>query len=358
MFCSNCGEEVGENTLFCSNCGIKLTHFEENEEKELKQEFIGNSFPEEKGVDTETDNNKEPNKKHASILKTMLLLICIAMSVIGIYYVSRVLKQNEIKREREEYVQRVQNTLRALGDRSSGSVDFNTAEYSMALANFSSAALRKEMVSDDKGLEAEEIKEKRFKSLERYFEGDYLKSYAAMLFGADYFTEDDFEYFYDGTKISEYELKECVEDLLFKNHISLSTLLVNVWDEHICYTMNSRIRLANDGYIETEDIVKELYQFVFEKKSIRTINQELLSEEVTYEQVANDLEESFTGNIMYYNDLSPVGKMVFLYLMPRYIVQFDQAAGSELWNNYFESEYEKCWKEIIERDMFAEIIEQ
>jgi len=39
-------------------------------------------------------------------------------------------------------------------------------------------------------------------------------------------------------------------------------------------------------------------------------------------------------------------------------VQFDQEAGSELWNNYFQWDYNDCWEEIIQRDMFSRIIKQ
>ena len=369
MYCRNCGKKLDEDDLFCSACGTKvINEVLENEkgtenEEEIQTEDIVQedvNITDEKRLDCDIKTEQiQSEKSGISSIKTIFLLICIAITVVGICYGSRLLQEKKRKQEILERNQRIESTLVTLGNRSSGSTDFNTAQYSMALSFFTSAALGKSNISNYAGLNAEEIKAECFKTLEAYFERDYVKSYAALLFCADYFTKADVEYFYNGTKIREQELKECVKALLFENNISLSNLLVDEQDELICYTMNLRIRLANDGYLPTEDIITELYQFVCDGEPIRMVRTELLAEEIAYEEIAKDIENSFTvDKLIYFDNLSPVGKMVFLYLMPRYVVQFDQEAGDALWNDYyFKTRFDNCWEEIVERDIFSTVLE-
>lgn len=39
------------------------------------------------------------------------------------------------------------------------------------------------------------------------------------------------------------------------------------------------------------------------------------------------------------------------------VVQFDEEAGSELWNYYFMDAYESIWNSITNRDIFENVIE-
>lgn len=112
------------------------------------------------------------------------------------------------------------------------------------------------------------------------------------------------------------------------------------------------------GYISTDEIIDELYSFVFEGKALQAVNEDLLANKVTLEQIGADVAGSLTGDAYRYAELSPVGKMVFIYLMPRLVVQVDQESGSWLWNYRFKSVYEELWNEIIHRDIFSGIIEE
>lgn len=352
MFCSNCGKEVGKNALFCSNCGIKLTYVEE---KERGQEFVENLVSEKNDVDTE--NNNDQKRKPASVLKTMLLLICIAVTVTGISYVKRMFYENEVERERQEREKRIHNTLEKLGNRSCGSESAITVNASMELNEISNVVLGNTSSSGQKRLRAEKTKENTFQNVKRYFEGGFnCFDYAALILGADYFEKEDIEYLCGDMKVNAAELKQCVEYLLFKSDIPSSTLLINEMDEKICYTMSLRIRLAQDGYIGKKDIAEELYQFVCEGRYLKAVPEWLLDEEISYEQIATDVDGNVFGYMYLYEELSEVGKLVFLYLMPRYIEQIDQELAVELWY-YFGTEYEKCWNEIIGRDIFSGMIE-
>lgn len=362
MYCRNCGKEAGERDVFCTVCGTRI-----RDEKAQETEVFCDTATEHIGQpEDRLDNLKEEDSKKKStgkrwwILKVVFSLLCIVAVAVGAMKLYTLQQEKNAKEEERRRELQIKSTLSKLGNRSSGSNDFNTAQYSMAFLFFSGAALGESNISNHDGMSAKEIKKDCMKTLKRYFDGserDYLKSYAALMFCADYFDKEDVEYFYNGTKLASSEIRECMEELMFQNHISLSALLINELDRQICYTTNLRIRLTEDGYIETEEMISELYQFVYAEKSIRTIDEELLSEEITYQEVASDMEGSFTGREFYYRDLSPVGKMVFLYLMPRYVVQFDKDAGSDLWNFYFERDYNRCWEEIIHREMFSGIIE-
>jgi len=355
MFCRNCGKELGENALFCSTCGIRLNYVEE---KEIGPELVENPFPEKN--DVETENNKERKKKPASVFKTMLLLICIAITVTGSSYVKRVLYEKEVERTRQEREKRIHNTLEELGNRSCGSESAITVNGSTELYEISNAVLGNASSSSQKKSGAAKTKENTFQNVKRYFEGGFnCFDYATLILGADYFEKEDIEYLCGGTKVNAAELKECVEYLLYKSDIPLSSLLINEMDEKICYTMSLRIRLAQDGYIGKKEIAEELYQFVCEGRYLNTVRESILAEETSYELIATNVQHYFDGEVYFYEELSAVGKMVFLYLMPRYIEQFNPEVASELWYNYgFGTQYEQCWNEMIERDIFSGMLEQ
>ena len=204
---------------------------------------------------------------------------------------------------------------------------------------------------------SEEAIEDAFEILERYFENDYAGTYAALLFGADYFDKEDVEYFYNGTKVNAHQMKENVENIMFRNGVSLAALLVDEEDKVICMNLSLRIKMAEEGYISTKDIISDLYDFTYGGVGFRVVSDEKLLEEITYKELTRDIDAAFEGKKVYYDELSPVGKMVFLYIMPRCVVQFDQAAGSELWYHYFMETYESVWDSIIDRDIFENVVQ-
>ena len=353
MFCSKCRRAAYNEGGVCSYCGTLLEVVEDSiEETEEKQ-----------GATYGSNTSQMGSKPKAKATPKQIVLRCIVWTVglvivgIGVIWCSiRIIEQNE-QREEMRRKKIIESTLIELGNRSSGSVDANTAEYSMALSFITDAALGKSNRSSLLEAGSEEVKEESFETLEGYFESDYAKSYAALAFGADYFDKEEVEYFYNGTKVNAYQMKEDMEDIMFSNHISLASLLIDKEDEIICMNISLRIKMAADGYISTEDIISDLYDFTYGGVGIKTVSDEKLQEEITYEELPRDVDEVFEGKKVYYDELSPVGKMVFLYNMPRYVVQFDQEAGSELWNYYFSGTYESVWNSIINRNVFKQVVE-
>lgn len=353
MFCSKCGKILNNDARFCSYCGNPIAVTEDSVEEIKKQQeqvmYVSNVVPIE----------KKARKKATSgqIVFRCIWAIVWLFIVIGIIWCG--LKINEQNKQREEArrLATIENTLIRLGNQSFGSVDYNTAQYSMALGTISDAALGESVLSNLQNADYEEVKEYSFESLERYFETDYAKTYAALLFGADYFEKEDIEFFYNGTKVNADQMKDDVEDIMFQSDIGLATLLVDKEDQIICMNLSLRIKMAEDGYISTEDIISDLYNFTYGGVGFKTVAEEKLAEGITYENLTRDIDEVFEGEKVYYEDLSPVGKMVFLYIMPRCVVQFDKEAGSELWNYYFMESYESMWNAIINRDIFKNVVE-
>jgi len=353
MFCSKCRRASYNEGGICSYCGTLLEVIEDFvEETEEKQEAVDAS----KTSQIESKPKAKATPKQI-VVRCILWAVVLVLVGIGIIWCSmRLIEQNK-QREEMRRKKIIESTLIELGNRSSGSVDVNTVEYSMALSFISDAALGKSNRSSLLEASSEEVKDDSFEHLESYFESDYVKTYAALLFGADYFDKEEVEHFYNGTKVNAYQMKEDTEDIMFRNHISLASLLIDKEDEIICMNISLRIKMAEDGYISTEGIISDLYDFTYGGVGIKTVADEKLQEEITYEELPSDVDEVFEGKKVYYDELSPVGKMVFLYNMPRYVVQFDQEAGSELWDYYFNGTYESVWNSIINRDMFKQVVE-
>lgn len=350
MFCTKCGKELKREVRFCPYCGCSAAiPFVTGTEQ--KQEVIYESNATPKG------RNAKKKATPKQIVFRCIWMIIWVFAGIGIIWCGRKIIEQNKQREEAQLKATVANTLIRLGNQTFGSVDFNTAQYSMALSDVADAALGKSVLTNLSEASSSEVKEYSFKTLESYFETDYDKAYAALLFGSDYFDKEDIEYFYNGTKVNVYQMKEDVEDIMFHNAISLATLLVDKNDEIICMNMSLRVKMAEDGYISTEDIVSDLYDFVYGGSGFETVSDEKLEEAITYEELLRDVDGVFEGKKVYYEDLSPVGKMVFLYIMPRCVVQFDKEAGSELWNYYFADTYESIWDSIINRDIFENVIE-
>lgn len=351
MFCSNCGKELNSDAKFCPFCGNSLRVVADSIEETKKQEVLDIS----NNTLIEKTKKKKPTSKQIAF-RCIWVFIWVFIGIGVVLCSINIIKQNKEKEE-ARIKATIENTLINLGNQSFGSQDFNTAQYSMALSFVSDAALGKSNYSHLLEASSMEVKEDSFETLERYFETDYAKTYAALLFGADYFDKEDMEFFYDGTKVNVQRMKEDVEDIMFRNDISLATLLVDKEDEIICMNLSLRIKMAEDGYISTKDIVSDLYDFTYGGVGFKTVSDDKLQEGITYEELTKDIDDVFEGKKVYYNELSPVGKMVFLYIMPRCVVQFDKEAGSELWNYYFMETYESVWNSIINRDIFEQIIE-
>lgn len=352
MFCSKCKRASYNEGGICSYCGTLLEVVEDSiEETEEKQEVMD--------VSKTLPIQKKPKSKVTpkQIVFRCIWAVVLVFIGIGVIWCGMHIIEQSKQRKEERRKETIENTLVKLGNKSFGSVDYNTAQYSMELLFVSDAALGKSDFSHLLEASSKEVKEDSFETLEGYFESDYAKSYAALLFGADYFDKEDVEYFYDGTKVNAQQLKEDVEDIMFRSDISLDTLLIDKEDEIICMNLSLRIKMAEDGYISTKDIISELYDFTYGGVGFRTVSDEKLQEGITYEELPRDADEVFEGKKVYYEELSPVGKMVFLYIMPRCVVQFDQEAGSELWNYYFMGTYENVWNSIISRDIFEKVIE-
>ncbi len=359
MFCINCGKELVENGKFCMHCGAEVkiecnvAQTEEVQVVNIEHESTNN---ESTGQDITESYDEKNNKKSRSSIKVILALVCLVVVGIGVYKGYEVIKEKQRIEQEEQRERTMKLTLQELGNRSCGSNDFNTAQYSGALSKLTDAVLGTSSYANLSDLDADEIKEECFEDLEEYFETDYLKSYAVLVLGADYLERDDIEYFYNGTKLYASDLKENVEELLYGNHISLYSLLINEEDERIFYTANLRIQLAEDGYIDTQDIISEIYQFICEDEGIRTVEEDLLADSITYEQIADDISDSFSGEKLHFDDLSPVGRMVFLYLVPRYLNELDSDQISELWSFYWKAMYDEAWNEIIQRDIFGDVV--
>ncbi len=352
-FCSKCGKKLNGDTKFCVYCGnlLKVTAdpVKSTNKKQESEACVSNITP-----------MGKKTKIKATLKK---IVFCFAWAVIwlfigmGFTWFSMTVAEHNKQWEESQKERAIRKTLVELGNQSFGGSDASTVNYSMALGFISKAALAKPDLYHFSESGSEEAIEDAFEILEGYFENDYAGTYAALLFGADYFDKEDVEYFYNGTKMNVHQMKEDVEEIMFRSGVSLASLLVDEEDKVICMNLSLRIKMAEDGYISTKDIISDLYDFTYGGVGFRVVSDEKLLEEITYKELTRDIDEAFEGKKVYYDELSPVGKMVFLYIMPRCVVQFDQAAGSELWYHYFMKTYESVWDSIIDRDIFENVVQ-
>lgn len=361
MFCPNCGTKVSEKHLFCTSCGTKLptTHTPEN-----SSSVPASSTPTAAASSVQEKTHEKPSAKSSkkSIFPTILLLCLVAvLCIVGMNYYQSYAEQKEKERKEQEARARENKIMRALRDYSFypfglNDQDFNTVEYSGALGSISDAALGEGPDNLSKDATEEEKKKYAFDMIARYIESDYSKTYAALIFGADYFSKEEISQFYNGTKLSSYELKEHAENLMCRDAISLSSLLINKEDQIICLNIGARLNFTQRGYMSSQELISELYDFVKNGSGIPTIDEDLLLENVTNEYIQENFDEFFSGKKVYYKDLSPVGQLVFLYVIPSYIARFDLNGANNLWSSYALS-YEDRWDEIINRDIFSDILE-
>lgn len=344
MFCPNCGTNLPLENQFCTSCGHKLpTH-------------LMKSTPPAKPIAT----TKPKSSKKRIFLTIILLGIVAALCIVGINYYQTYSEQKEQERQEQAKKDREYNIMKSLRaycyyPYGINNQDFNTAQYSGALGYISDAALGEGSNASLKDASKKEKKEYAFNMIGEYIESDYSKTYAALIFGADYFDQDEISQFYNGTKLSSDELKHHAEDLMCRNAISLSSLLINEDDKIICLNIGARLSFTQRGYMTTNELVNELYDFVYNGSPMPTIDEDLLLESISEEYIQENFDEFFSGPEVYYDELSPVGQMVFLYVMPSYISTFDLNAANSLWSAYAPL-YEDKWNEIINRDNFSDIL--
>lgn len=364
LYCPYCGVKVAEEHRFCCKCGKELPTLRCNDTQSspLKPNQVNIPVTVSTPMVEEITPAKTPTKssKKKGIGVFVLITICIVLVIVGINLYKPYAEQKKIEQQEQAEREHTLDVLRALREYSyhpygMNDADYNTVHYSQALGYVADAALGDASDSSLKDKSKDEKKEYAFDMLERYVEHDYSKFYATLIFGADYFDSDEITRFFNGTKLSSAELKEHAEDIMCRDAISLSSLLVNEADQVICLNICSRVNFAQQGYMSANELVSELYDFVFWGSGITTIDEDLLLENVSWKYVEANRDEFFSGSKVYYKDLSPVGKMVFLYVIPYYISTFDQNAANELWNDY-SGQYESWWNEIINRDIFSMVL--
>ena len=331
MYCTNCGAKLDEDSKVCNNC----------------KEVVNNK-------------PRKKNSKAIIILVIVIILIsCVALGGYRLYLWGAEMKAQELERQRQVTIEKTLSRLGGYG-RKYGSEDINTANYSMALSFLAGALIEDynpyTIPSEYNGRK----KEYYFEQLTMYFDrSKYLQGFAVLLYGYDYLNKEDIEFFSTGEKVSEEQLKEEFIKALVEYNIGINSFLINKKDKEIINNISLKLRLAKDGYVSVEQMYIDLYSFVFEDMPLKEVKTSLLEKEIEYEEIAGNVNQSFNGQDCYFDELTTTGKLVFLYMIPRFLSECSDEGlmlGSNLWFPYYQDMFDKIWKEITSDGLFADVI--
>lgn len=318
----------------------------------------------------EKENTNAENVKRDSSkkIKSMVLVVLFLLLSLGIYMLSCYFAEQKAIQRENERKQTIKDSLYylGLGNRKCGSTDINTSNYSWTLGFLQSALADDAYASASaEGYDGTK-REYYFEQLRGYCDKptddylDYLMVFSTLLLGIDGLQQKDIDYFALKGTIEFEDLEKNFVKVLSKYGLSLSSLLVDENDERICYNMSLRIRLAEDGYPLLNDyhVATDMYGFVFGGKGLATVDEKVLEKDLTYEEFRKSYEEYFTGEKVYFEDLTTSGKLVFLYMMPTYVrnsrnKEFSVTAS---WEEYQVKFYLSLW-DLLRDEKLSKVVD-
>jgi len=316
----------------------------------------------------ENTNAENVNRDSSKKIKSMVLVVLFLLLSLGIYMLSCYFAEQKAIQRENERKQTIKDSLYylGLGNRKCGSTDINTSNYSWTLGFLKSALADDAYASASaEGYDGTK-REYYFEQLRGYCDKptddylDYLMVFSTLLLGIDGLQQKDIDYFALKGTIEFEDLEKNFVKVLSKYGLSLSSLLVDENDERICYNMSLRIRLAEDGYPLLNDyhVATDMYGFVFGGKGLATVDEKVLEKDLTYEEFRKSYEEYFTGEKVYFEDLTTSGKLVFLYMMPTYVrnSRNKELSVTASWEEYQVKFYLSLW-DLLRDEKLSKVVD-
>lgn len=352
MFCNNCGKQVNEDFIFCPFCRHKLIsdnidiYAQEVPTENTQQEYTDISFAPKNTPQDVTAVTFDKRK----IIKIALIILS---AFILVFAVISFIKHNEEMQaiEREETIL---EHIVVLGDqRRGGSWSSNTADLHLA-ALFGGIRAEEKGTTEESGFcLCHGSRYSRFfthEDLKEYFNLGHPPEwkYAILFFATEQLDRTQVEYLCDEETVPKSNVIKSINDLLILAGLDCEDFLYNEKDIMICYNESIRIKLTEQNVFSLNSMSTELYDFVFSEKGIRMIDEDILADQDSLEDIAKRGEKCFSGKTVYYDDLSTVGKLVFCYRMPLYL----NAIGGSCYIPIYRAECDRLISELLDDPIY------